>query len=260
MNEIALKLESVTKRFGGLTAVDNFSGYIKKGELLGLIGPNGAGKTTLFNLITGLYYPDSGTVKFYDRDITKAKPFERARLGIARTFQNIRLFSDLTVLENVMVAQHHKLRTWLWLFKSIAKLPSAIKIETQMREESLKILEMVGLKRFVNEKASALPYGLQRKLEIARALATGPKLLLLDEPAAGMNPQETVELMGFIKWVREAFDVTIIVIEHDMKVIMGICERIYVMDYGKLIAEGTPEQIQQNSLVRKAYLGEEVLL
>ncbi len=260
MDEIVLRLESVTKKFGGLTAVDSFSGYVKKGELLGLIGPNGAGKTTLFNLITGMYYPDGGKIQFQGIDITYKKPYERTRLGIARTFQNIRLFSDLTVLENVMVSQHLKLRNWLWLFKCVAKLPSAISMERQMRSEGLKLLEIVGLKQFAQDKASALPYGLQRKLEIARALATEPKLLLLDEPAAGMNPQETTELMNFIKWVREQFKVTIIVIEHDMKVIMGICERIYVMDYGKLIAEGNPRQIQSNPLVRKAYLGEEVLL
>ncbi|WP_041446378.1 ABC transporter ATP-binding protein [Pseudothermotoga thermarum] len=260
MDEIVLRLESVTKRFGGLVAVDNFTGYVKRGELLGLIGPNGAGKTTLFNLITGMYYPEGGRIYFENHDITFKKPFERTRMGIARTFQNIRLFSDLTVLENVMVAQHLKLKSWIWLFKCVAKLPSALALERRMREEGLKLLEIVGLKQFANEKASALSYGLQRKLEIARALATGPKLLLLDEPAAGMNPQETVELMNFIKWVRDHFKVTIIVIEHDMKVIMGICERIYVMDYGKLIAEGAPKQIQNDPIVRKAYLGEEVLL
>ncbi|HEY8542009.1 MAG TPA: ABC transporter ATP-binding protein, partial [Pseudothermotoga sp.] len=186
-------------------------------------------------------------------------PYEITRCGIARTFQNIRLFSDMTILENVMVSQHLKLRNWLWFFKSIAKTPDSILMEKQMRQEGLKLLQRVGLEKFANEKASSLPYGLQRKLEIARALATNPKMLLLDEPAAGMNPQETFELMEFIKQIRDDFHLTIMIIEHDMKVIMGICERIYVMDYGKLIAEGNPQQIQSNPTVIKAYLGEEVL-
>ncbi|MGJ8454567.1 ABC transporter ATP-binding protein [Pseudothermotoga sp. U03pept] len=259
MTEV-LRVENVTKRFGGLVAVDHFVGYARQGELLGLIGPNGAGKTTLFNVITGMYAPDEGRIVFLGKDISGHKPYEITRTGIARTFQNIRLFSDMTVLENVMVSQHLKLRNWLWLFRSIAKTPGSIRMEKQMHKEAIKLLERVGLETFASEKASSLPYGLQRKLEIARALATNPKLLLLDEPAAGMNPQETYELMGFIKKVRDDFSLTIMVIEHDMKVIMGICERIYVMDYGKLIAEGNPRQIQSNPAVIKAYLGEEVLL
>lgn len=259
MNEV-LRIDNVTKRFGGLVAVDHFDGYVKQGELLGLIGPNGAGKTTLFNVITGMYAPDEGRIFFSGKDISGHKPYEITRYGIARTFQNIRLFSDMTVLENVMVSQHLKLRNWLWFFKSIAKTPDSILMEKQMRQEGLKLLQRVGLEKFANEKASSLPYGLQRKLEIARALATNPKMLLLDEPAAGMNPQETLELMEFIKQIRDDFHLTIMIIEHDMKVIMGICERIYVMDYGKLIAEGNPQQIQSNPTVIKAYLGEEVLL
>jgi len=259
MTEV-LRVENVTKRFGGLVAVDHFVGYARQGELLGLIGPNGAGKTTLFNVITGMYAPDEGRIVFLGKDISGHKPYEITRSGIARTFQNIRLFSDMTVLENVMVSQHLKLRSWLWLFRSIAKTPGSIRMEKQMHKEAIKLLERVGLETFASEKASSLPYGLQRKLEIARALATKPKLLLLDEPAAGMNPQETYELMEFIKKVRDDFSLTIMVIEHDMKVIMGICERIYVMDYGKLIAEGNPRQIQSNPAVIKAYLGEEVLL
>ncbi|WP_041083170.1 ABC transporter ATP-binding protein [Thermotoga profunda] len=258
MNEV-LRIDNVTKRFGGLVAVDHFDGYVKQGELLGLIGPNGAGKTTLFNVITGMYAPDEGKIFFSGKDISGHKPYEITRCGIARTFQNIRLFSDMTILENVMVSQHLKLRNWLWFFKSIAKTPDSILMEKQMRQEGLKLLQRVGLEKFANEKASSLPYGLQRKLEIARALATNPKMLLLDEPAAGMNPQETFELMEFIKQIRDDFHLTIMIIEHDMKVIMGICERIYVMDYGKLIAEGNPQQIQSNPTVIKAYLGEEVL-
>lgn len=259
MKDIVLKLDNVTKRFGGLTAVDRFTGYVKNGELLGLIGPNGAGKTTLFNLITGMYEPDEGEMVFFEKRLNGLKPHQITRLGIARTFQNIRLFSDMTVLENVMVAQHCKLHGMFSMFGFVFKAPRALRFEKNVRIESEKLLQKLGLLNFADEKASALPYGLQRKLEIARALATGPKLLLLDEPAAGMNPQETLELMGFIKTIRDEFNLSIIVIEHDMKVIMGICERIYVMDYGKLIAEGTPKQIQSNPLVIKAYLGEEVL-
>lgn len=255
-----LKMENVTKRFGGLVAVDHFNGYINPGELIGLIGPNGAGKTTLFNLITGVYAPDKGKILFFGKDISGHKPHQIAAYGIARTFQNIRLFSDMTVLENVMVSQHLKLKNWMWFFKSIIKTPDAIKMERQMKEEGINLLKKVGLQNLSSSKAGSLPYGLQRKLEIARALATKPKLLLLDEPAAGMNPQETYELMNFIKRIKEEFSLTIMIIEHDMKVIMGICERIYVMDYGKLIAEGCPEEIQSNPQVIKAYLGEEVLL
>lgn len=257
MSDIVLKIENVTKRFGGLTAVDRFTGYVKNGELLGLIGPNGAGKTTLFNLITGMYEPDEGEIVFLEKKLNGLKPHQITRLGIARTFQNIRLFSDMTVLENVMVAKHGKLSMFSML-SFVLKTPRALRFEKNVQIESEKLLQKVGLLSFAEEKASALPYGLQRKLEIARALATDPKLLLLDEPAAGMNPQETLELMEFIKAIRDEFNLSIVVIEHDMKVIMGICERIYVMDYGKLIAEGTPKQIQSNPLVIKAYLGEEV--
>lgn len=260
MSEVILELKNVTKRFGGLTAVDRFTGYVKSGELLGLIGPNGAGKTTLFNLITGMYEPDGGEILFLGRRLNGLKPYQVTQLGIARTFQNIRLFSDMSVLENVMVARHCKLHSTLSMFSFVFKTPSALRFERQVRVQSERLLEKVGLLDFASEKASALPYGLQRKLEIARALATEPKLLLLDEPAAGMNPQETAELMVFIKTIRGEFNLSIIVIEHDMKVIMGICERIYVMDYGKLIAEGTPKEIQSNPLVIKAYLGEEVLV
>ncbi len=221
-NEYILEFENVTKKFGGLIAVNNFNGYLKNGELLGLIGPNGAGKTTLFNLITGIYTPDIGKILFKKQKINSKKPHEITQLGIARTFQNIRLFKDMTVLENVLVSQHLKLKSWIWLFKSVLKTPDVLKVEKEMQNEAWDLLEEVGLSIYANDKANSLPYGLQRKLEIARAIATGAKLLLLDEPAAGMNPHETSELMEFIKHIRQEYKLSILIIEHDMKVIMGM--------------------------------------
>jgi branched-chain amino acid transport system ATP-binding protein len=269
-----LNIDHVTMAFGGLIAVNDFDNKIYENELVGLIGPNGAGKTTVFNIITGIYYPTKGKIFFDEIDITPLKPYQIAHIGISRTFQNIRLFSDLTVLDNVLVAQHHtidnkdvdrilkkyrkekKVKGNAWFWRAVTKL-GYYKKEKEMRDKAYELLEKIDLLEFANEKASSLPYGKQRKLEIARALATSPKLLLLDEPAAGMNPKESEELMEFIKFIRDEFNLTILLIEHDMKVVMGICERIIVMDYGKIIAEGNPEEIRTNKKVIEAYLGKE---
>lgn len=250
-----LHVEKVTMQFGGLTAVSDFNLKINKNEIVGLIGPNGAGKTTSFNIITGEYIPTKGKVVFKGNDITKARPDQVTKLGIARTFQNIRLFKDLTVLENVLIANHLNLKSGF--FSSTLRLPHYQKEEKEMHEKSLNLLMQLNLEKFKNEKASSLPYGLQRRLEIARALATNPQLLLLDEPAAGMNPQESHELMDLINEIKNKFNLTIFMIEHHMPVIMGVCERILVLDYGVTIAEGTPKEIQSNQKVIQAYLGVE---
>ncbi|MBE3574177.1 MAG: ABC transporter ATP-binding protein [Firmicutes bacterium] len=249
-----LSLRNVTMQFGGLTALDDFSLELAPGELLGLIGPNGAGKTTVFNVITGQFAPTRGRILFQGRDITGWRPDRVTAAGIARTFQNIRLFGGLSVLENVLVAYHVRLRSGV--LGAIFRSRLYRREEEQMRREGMALLERVGLAEVAREEAHGLPYGQQRRLEIARALATHPRLLLLDEPAAGMNPEETRQLMGFIQHIRREFQLTILLIEHDMQLVMGICERIRVLDYGQSIAEGTPEQIQRNPRVIQAYLGQ----
>ena len=238
-----------------MKAVSDFNFYINKGELVGLIGPNGAGKTTIFNLMTGVYVPTTGEILLDGESIVGLKPYQITQRGIARTFQNIRLFSELSVLDNVKIAYHCHVKYGL--------LESVLRIgrdeEKEIEQESLKLLKIFKLDEHAQEVAKNLPYGAQRRLEIARALAAKPKLLLLDEPAAGMNPQETHELMEMIRWIRKQFGLTILLIEHDMSLVMGICERIYVLEYGIIIATGTPSEIQNNPEVIRAYLGDETV-
>ena len=249
-----LDVKNLSISFGGLKAVDDFSITIEKGQLYGLIGPNGAGKTTIFNLLTGVYKPDGGRILLDGRDITGHKAIQINQAGIARTFQNIRLFKELSVLDNVKVGlhNHHKYST----LSSILRLPSYYKVEKEMDERAMELLKVFDLDKEFDYKASNLPYGKQRKLEIARALATEPKLLLLDEPAAGMNPNETAELMKTIRFVRDHFDMTVLLIEHDMKLVSGICERLTVLNFGHMLAEGPTSEVLSNPEVIKAYLGE----
>ena len=255
-----LKVNKITKSFGGLTAVSKASLELEKGELLGLIGPNGAGKTTLFNLLTGIYVPDSGAINLFREGEEVAlhglRPHNICKAGLARTFQNIRLFKDLTVLENVRIAMNKNIK--YGFIPSFFHLPSYRREEKQSIDDSIELLKIFNLDDKKDELAKNLPYGEQRHLEIARALATNPKLLLLDEPAAGMNPAETENLTKIIGEIREEFDLTILLIEHDMSLVMKICERIYVLDHGMVIANGTPEEIRSNKRVIEAYLGEDI--
>lgn len=257
MSKSVLETKNLTLKFGGLTAVADLNIEIKEGSISSLIGPNGAGKTTCFNIITGFYTPTEGKVIFLENDITSMKPHDVCKVGIARTFQNIRLFAGGTVLQNVMTACWVRQKSPWW--SAPLMLPAFIREEREIREKSMKLLKAVELDHLSEEIATGLPYGDQRRLEIARALATEPKLLLLDEPAAGMNPQESQDLMSFIRRIRGKFNLTIFLIEHDMKVVMGISEWIRVLDYGQLIAEGTPTEIRSNSKVIEAYLGREAV-
>ncbi|HHY38728.1 MAG TPA: ABC transporter ATP-binding protein [Clostridia bacterium] len=248
------QIEGLTKRFGGLTAIDNFNLEMEEGELVGLIGPNGAGKTTVFNVVNGIYKPTSGKVLFKGNDITGFPPHKVAQMGVGRTFQNIRLFSNLTVFENVRIACH--LMAGYNVAHALLRTGRQRREDGEISKRVHNLLELVGLEDRWNEKAKTLPYGHQRKLEIARALALNPSLILLDEPAAGMNPQESADLVEFIKQIRKQFSLTIFLIEHHMDVVMEICERIYVMNFGRTIAIGTPEEVQNNPDVIEAYLGE----
>lgn len=254
MSEL-LRTENVSEVFGGLKAVTDFNIHLDCGELVGLIGPNGAGKTTAFNMLTGVYQPTTGSITFEGKSIVGLKPYQVTQRGIARTFQNIRLFSELTVLENVKIAFHYHVK--YGILESVFRIGRYFKEEEAIEQEAHRLLKIFHLDDKAYEVAKNLPYGAQRRLEIARALAAKPKLLLLDEPAAGMNPQETKELMDMIRWIRKEFGLTILLIEHDMSLVMGICERIYVLEYGEIIAQGTPDEIKKDPEVIRAYLGGE---
>lgn len=256
--KLVLQCSDVQIVFGGLCAVSDASFDLFEGDLVGLIGPNGAGKTTMFNMVSGIYTPTSGQICFWDKDdkvhnINKFDPARLNKLGIARTFQNIRLFGELSVKDNVLIALHNQRR--VSVFDVLFRTPKFRRDEQLMSEKAMNLLELFKISGKVEEKAKNLPYGEQRKLEIVRALASNPKLLLLDEPAAGMNPQETKELMELIAFIRSEFKLTILLIEHDMKLVMGICEKIMVLNYGRIIATGTPDEIRANPEVVKAYLG-----
>ena len=249
-----LNVRNVTMNFGGINAIKDVSFEVNSNELVGLIGPNGAGKTTLFNILTGVYVPTSGEILFSDKSIVGQKTYKVTQLGIARTFQNIRLFKELSVIDNVKVAMNKDIE--YGTITAMFRLPKFYRIEKEVESRALELLEIVGLKGKSEELAKNLPYGEQRKLEIARALATNPKLLFLDEPAAGMNPQETNDLTSLIQKIKSEYELTIVLIEHDMSLVMSTCDKIYVLDYGLLIANGSPEEIKKNKRVIEAYLGE----
>lgn len=249
-----LEVKNLGISFGGLRAVDGFNISIEKGQLYGLIGPNGAGKTTCFNMLTGVYVPDDGSITLDDVDITGKKTIDINKAGIARTFQNIRLFKAQTVLNNVKIGLHNQMQ--YSTLTGILRLPKYYKIEKEMNEKAMELLKVFGLENEADLLASNLPYGKQRQLEIARALATNPKLLLLDEPAAGMNPNETKDLMNTIQLIRDKFDMTILLIEHDMKLVSGICEELTVLNFGQVLAQGKTSDVLNDPQVIKAYLGE----
>ena len=263
MSDVLLAANGISIVFGGLRAVSSFTFELKRGELVGLIGPNGAGKTTVFNMLSGVYTPTEGEICYTDAkgkryDAHRMKPFQLSKAGVARTFQNIRLFGNLTVEDNVLIAMHQQ--RGINPLDAVFRTPRYYRDEERLRSRTRELLAIFHIDGKSLELAKNLPYGEQRKLEIVRALASDPNLLLLDEPAAGMNPQETHELMELIAFIREKFNLTILLIEHDMKLVMGICERLVVLDYGRIIAQGVPSEIKANPAVIKAYLGEEAML